>query len=110
VEHGNWEILGFRVGDFAYITDTNGVPEQSRELLQGLKVLALDGLRMAPPHPTHFTIPEAVEAGKEIGAEMTYLMHVSHDVDHATVASDLPDGFDLAWDGLVIELPEDDLE
>lgn len=108
VEHGSWTILGYRIGDFAYITDTNGIPPESRELLRGLKVLALDGLRPSPPHPTHFTIPEAVEAGREIAAEQTYIIHVSHDVDHETVEKSLPDGFALAWDGLVLDLPEGD--
>lgn len=105
VTHGNWTILGFRIGDFAYITDTNGIPDGSRPLLENLRVLAIDGLRSSPAHPTHFTIPEAVEAGRKIGADMTYLIHMSHDVEHEATARTLPAGFDLAWDGLVIELP-----
>lgn len=108
VSHGKWTIFGFRIGDFAYITDTNGIPDESRPLLENLRVLAIDGLRHEPPHPTHFTIPEAIETAKEIGAGMTYLIHMSHDVDHGPSARDLPPGFDLAWDGLVLELPDGD--
>ena len=104
VDHGEWTILGFRIGDFAYITDTNGIPAKSRSLLEGVKVLALDGLRPAPPHPTHFTIPEAVEAVRQIGIPETWLMHLSHDVDHSKVESSLPPGIRLAWDGLVLEI------
>lgn len=106
VTHGKWTILGFRIGDFAYITDTNGIPPESRPLLENLKVLAIDGLRQSPAHPTHFTIPETVKVAREIGAESTYLIHMSHDVDHQTTVDELPAGIDLATDGLVIELPE----
>jgi len=106
VAHGDWTILGFRIGNFAYITDTNGVPPASMKLLEGLEALALDGLRPAPHHPTHFTIPEAVVVAKEIGAKMTYLIHVTHEVDHETVEAALPDGVRLAYDGLELELDE----
>ncbi len=106
VRHGDWTILGYRIGPFAYITDTNGIPEESMRLLEGVEVLALDGLRLAPPHPTHFTIDEAVEAARPIGAKTTYLIHLSHDVDHETVDSKLPPGFKLAWDGLTLEFAD----
>lgn len=106
VTHGKWTILGFRIGNFAYITDTNGIPAESRSLLEGLEVLALDGLRPAPPHPTHFTIPETVEVAKEIDARTTYVIHMSHDVDHETVNATLPPRIELAWDGLVIDLAD----
>ncbi|HVT45741.1 MAG TPA: MBL fold metallo-hydrolase [Thermoanaerobaculia bacterium] len=104
VRHGDWSIYGYRIGDFAYITDTNGIPDASLELLEGLEVLALDGLRPAPRHPTHFTIDEAVEAGRLIGAETTYLIHIAHEVDHGAVQQELPEGFQLAWDGLSLEV------
>lgn len=100
VEHGDWMILGFRIGPFAYITDTNGIPPMTRKLLEGVDVLALDGLRPAPAHPTHFTIGEAVDAAKQIGARMTYLIHLTHEVDHETVDATLPPDVRLAWDGL----------
>lgn len=103
VRHGDWMIYGYRIGPFAYITDTNGIPPESRELLRGIRVLALDGLRPAPPHPTHFTIDEAIATGRELGAEETYLIHLTHDIDHETVDSTLPSGFHLAYDGLVLE-------
>lgn len=104
VAHGNWTILGFRIGGFAYITDTNGIPASTRESLSGIEVLALDGLRKSPSHPTHFTIDEAIDAAREIGAPLTYLMHLSHDVDHDEVEQGLPEGFRLAYDGLTLEL------
>jgi len=104
VLHGDWTILGFRIGSFAYITDTNGIPDESMRLLEGVEVLALDGLRPSPRHPTHFTIEEAVEAAQKIGARETWLIHLTHEIDHAKVEATLPPGVRLAWDGLRLEL------
>jgi len=104
VLHGEWTILGFRIGSFGYITDTNGIPPESMKLLEGLDVLALDALRPAPKHPTHFTIPEAITVAQEIGAKKTYLIHLTHEVDHEVVDATLPEGVALAYDGLELEL------
>jgi len=104
VRHGDWTILGFRIGNFAYITDTNGIPQASREILRGVEALALDGLRYAPPHSTHFTIDEAVDTAHEIGIPQTWLIHMSHDVEHEEVDAGLPAGVHLAFDGLVLDL------
>lgn len=103
VRHGDWTILGYRIGSFAYITDTNGIPDQSLPLLEGIDTLALDGLRPSPPHPTHFTIGEAVAASQRVAPRMTYLIHLAHEVDHATVEATLPENVRLAWDGLRLE-------
>jgi phosphoribosyl 1,2-cyclic phosphate phosphodiesterase len=104
VDHGDWTIYGFRIGDFAYITDTNGIPAESMRLLEGVEILALDGLRPAPRHPTHFITSEAVECALEIGARETWLIHLTHEVDHEEVEATLPAGIRLAYDGLVLEL------
>ncbi|HYR27262.1 MAG TPA: MBL fold metallo-hydrolase [Thermoanaerobaculia bacterium] len=103
VDHGDWTILGFRIGNFAYITDTNGIPDASMELLRGVEVLALDGLRPAPRHPTHFVIAEAVEIAQRIGARETWLIHLTHEVEHDEIEATLPEGIRLAYDGLVLE-------
>ena len=103
VAHGDWTIYGYRVGPFAYITDTNGIPDSSIKLLEGIDTLALDGLRPSPPHPTHYTIGEAVEVAKRIGARITYLIHLTHEVDHAETEARLPAGVKLAYDGLQLE-------
>ncbi|MFP5247501.1 MAG: MBL fold metallo-hydrolase [Thermoanaerobaculia bacterium] len=103
VSHGDWTILGFRIGSFAYITDTNGIPPASMRLLEGIDILALDGLRPAPRHPTHFTIDEAVQLAQQIGPRETWLIHLAHEVMHAEVDAKLPDGIRLAYDGLVLE-------
>ncbi len=100
--HGKLPILGFRVGNFAYLTDTNGIPDASLKLLGDLDTLVLDGLRPFP-HLAHFSIPEAIDAAREIGARQTYLVHMSHHVSHAEVNAALPFGISLAYDGLQIE-------
>jgi phosphoribosyl 1,2-cyclic phosphate phosphodiesterase len=104
VTHGEWTILGFRIGRFAYITDTNGIPPESMKLLEGIEVLALDGLRPSPPHPTHFTIAEAIACAEKIGAKTTYLIHLTHDMDHDELEATLPAGVRLAYDGLRLEV------
>jgi phosphoribosyl 1,2-cyclic phosphate phosphodiesterase len=103
VQHGDWTILGFRVGPFAYITDTNGIPDQTMRLLEGVESLALDALRPAPRHPTHFTIDEALAAAQKVGAKETWLIHLAHEVSHAEVEARLPEGVRLAYDGLRLE-------
>jgi len=103
VTHGDWTILGFRIGPFAYITDTNGIPPESMKLLEGVDTLALDGLRPAPPHPTHFTVSQAIDCAQQIGARITYLIHLTHEVDHEELEAQLPAGVRLAYDGLELE-------
>jgi phosphoribosyl 1,2-cyclic phosphate phosphodiesterase len=103
VRHGRWQILGFRFGRFAYLTDCNEVPTSSRCLLEGLDVLVLDALRHRP-HPTHFTLSEAIATAREIGARQTYFTHIAHDLGHAATSATLPAGMALAHDGLEIEI------
>ena len=104
IRHGSWHILGFRVGRFAYLTDCNGIPESSRPLLDGLEYLVLDALRKRP-HPTHFTIAEAVQVARGIGARRTLFTHIAHELGHADTCAVLPTGMALAHDGLTIEVP-----
>jgi phosphoribosyl 1,2-cyclic phosphate phosphodiesterase len=98
VRHGTWTILGFRFGNFAYLTDCNAIPDASLALLQGLDVLVLDALRHRP-HPTHFTVAQAVEVAKTIGAKSTLLTHICHDLGHVETSAKLPPGVSLAYDG-----------
>ncbi len=107
VLHGEWTILGFRIGGFAYITDTNGIPESTMPLLEGVDVVALDALRPSPRHPTHFTIDESVACARRINARQTWLIHLAHEVDHAAVEATLPDGIRLAYDGLEIRMKDE---
>jgi len=102
--HGRMPVLGYRIGDVAYCTDCSEIPEASRRLLRGLEVLILDALRRRP-HPTHFNLEQAVEVAREIGARKTYFTHIAHELGHAQTNAELPDGMELAWDGLVCESP-----
>ncbi len=97
--HGHAPVLGFRVGRFAYLTDCNSVPDETLAQLHGLEVLVLDALRHRP-HPTHFSLTEAVEMAGRIGASRTYFTHMCHDLGHAATCATLPEGVTLAYDGL----------
>ena len=103
LQHGRYQVLGFRCGNIAYCTDTNGIPDTSCELLQRLDVLILDGLRHRP-HPTHFSLAEAVEAAQQLQPRRTLFTHICHDLDHEATNSTLPPGMELAYDGLVLPL------
>ena len=101
--HGRIMSCGWRVGDVAYLTDTNGIPPDSMRLLRELEVMVIDALRPRP-HPTHFSIDEALEVIAELRPGRALLTHLNHEVDHAAVSAELPPGVELAYDGLVVEL------
>lgn len=100
--HGDLPLFGYRIGRFAYLTDTNRIPEESFALLEGLDVLVLDALR-EEHHPTHYTIDEAVDVARRIGAAQTYFVHMTHSVSHADTDARLPEGMHLGYDGLTFE-------
>jgi len=100
--HGERPILGLRFGGFAYLTDCSRIPDSSWALLEGLEVLVIDALRDRP-HPTHFTVAEAIDASRRIAPRRTYFTHMCHDLPHAATSARLPDGMELAYDGLVVE-------
>ena len=102
--HGERPILGLRIGRFAYLTDCSRIPDESWPLLEGLDTLVLDALRDTP-HATHFTVEEAVEAATRIAARRTYFTHMCHDLRHEPTCARLPAGMTLAYDGLVLEMP-----
>jgi phosphoribosyl 1,2-cyclic phosphate phosphodiesterase len=104
VPHGHVEVYGFRIGDLGYITDAKRLPTRTLEALRGVRVLVLNALWYGRPHPTHFNVEEAVEVALEIGAEETYLTHLSHRVGHADLIQRLPAGILPAHDGLVVEV------
>lgn len=101
--HGRLEVYGYRIGDFAYLTDCSAIPDASRELLAGVDTLVLDALRYRP-HSTHFHLAAAVEEARRIGARRTYFTHLAHDIDATAVEIELPPGMELAHDGLRLEL------
>jgi phosphoribosyl 1,2-cyclic phosphate phosphodiesterase len=101
IMHGEAEILGFRIGDFAYLTDCSEIPEASISQLCGLDTLVIDGLRPRP-HRTHFSLGQACLAAARLRPRQTFLTHLTHNVDHAAVDMSLPAGIRLAYDGLCI--------
>jgi len=116
--HGRLPILGFRFDmdsekspdnplPLAYCTDVSAIPPETWPQLEGLRTLVLDGLRHRR-HPTHFSIGQAVSVAQQIGAERTLLIHMSHEVSHAAMEDDLPEGIELAYDGQILGCEEKD--
>ncbi len=104
MKHGpHFNVLGFRIGDFAYCTDTNFIPPTSLERLRGVKTLVIGALRMEP-HPTHFNLQEAIDVARDVGAERTLLTHTGHQLDYHKTCDWLPPGIDMAYDGLQVEI------
>jgi phosphoribosyl 1,2-cyclic phosphate phosphodiesterase len=104
LKHGpRFDVLGFRIRDVAYCTDTNAIPDESWPLLQGLDVLILDALRPRN-HITHFSLPEAIEVAHALRARRTYFTHLAHDLLHEETNQSLPSAMQLAYDGLTILL------
>jgi phosphoribosyl 1,2-cyclic phosphate phosphodiesterase len=113
--HGRLPIVGFRIESLptaaaatadgflplAYCTDVSGVPPESWRHLAGLRTLVLDALRKRK-HPTHFSIDEALHVAHEVGAHVTYFIHITHDLLHAPTDAELPENIHLAHDGLVL--------
>jgi phosphoribosyl 1,2-cyclic phosphate phosphodiesterase len=104
--HGNSSVLGFRVGNAAYLTDHSDIPEEAKAKLRNLDVLFLDALRHRP-HPTHSTVARAVEWVQELAPRRAYFTHLSHDLGHAQTNAALPANAQLAYDGLDIEVRND---
>jgi len=101
VQHGRLEISGFRFGRAAYLTDVNTIPESSFALLEGLDLLVLSALRHKP-HPSHATLEQAIGWARRIGARRTWFTHMAHELGHEETNRMLPDGIELAYDGLTL--------
>lgn len=100
VLHANLPILGFRIGEMAYITDASTLPMETIKQLRGLKLLILNALRIQQ-HPSHFSLEEAIRMAHQIGAEQTYFTHCCHRIGlYEEVSQTLPDTMHLAYDGL----------
>ena len=102
VMHGTTPVNGLRVGTFAYVTDCNAIPPESRARLRGLDVLVLDALRHKA-HPTHFTLEESIAVAASLAPARTLFTHMAHDLPHEATCAALPATVSLAYDGLVVE-------
>ena len=104
VFHGKMPIVGYRIGDFAYITDAKSIPEEEKMKLYGLKVLIVNALR-EKEHFAHFTLREALDLIEELQPQKAYLTHISHELGlHGDVENILPNNVHLAFDGEVIDV------
>lgn len=101
-EQVGMRIDGFRFGDMAYVTDIHHYPETIFEDLCGVKTLVISALRFPASH-MHFTVDQAIEFSKKVGAEKTWLIHVSHELDHEKTNAYLPENIRMAYDGLNIK-------
>jgi len=106
VWHGEMPVLGFRFGDFAYLTDCNRIDETSMALVAGVDTLVIDALRDRP-HVTHFSVAEALEVIARLSPRRAYMTHMTHDLGHAATSARLPGGVELAYDGLVLDVRVD---
>ncbi|GIW91854.1 MAG: MBL fold metallo-hydrolase [Pirellulaceae bacterium] len=102
VPHGTWMITAYRIGALGYVTDASTVPPSAIMALRGVRVLVLNALR-AEPHPTHLSIAEAGRVAQEVGAQRTFLVHMTHSVDYRADYG-LPPEVTFAYDGLEIEV------
>jgi phosphoribosyl 1,2-cyclic phosphate phosphodiesterase len=104
VMHYKLPVLGFRINDFTYITDAKTVSESEIQKIKGTKTLVINALQ-TQSHISHFTLDEAIVFAQQIGAEKTYLTHISHRLGlHKGMSADLPPGIEFAYDGLKLNL------
>lgn len=99
VKHGRANILGYRIGNLAYLTDVSEIPDESMQLLQGLDVLLLDCLRYKPHH-THINLEQSLAYAERIAAGNTYLIHMTHELEYAEVSANLAACVHVGYDGL----------
>lgn len=100
VMHREMPVLGFRIGDFTYITDANYISASEKEKIKGSSVLVLNALR-PQVHPTHFNLAQAIAVANELAIPMVYFTHFSHQIGlHNDVEASLPDSIRMAYDGL----------
>ncbi len=103
VPHGFIDVFAYRIGPLAYVTDAKSIPDDAMALFRGAKVLVVNAL-FRTEHPTHLSVPEALRVAKAVGAERTYLTHLTHDNFHADLEAELPRGVAPAFDGLTVRI------
>lgn len=106
VKHGLLDVMGFRLGDFAFVTDASEIDRETAERIRGCRTLVLNALRHRP-HSTHLSLVDAVEFARSVGANRTLLVHMTHHLEHHGTNAVLPDGIELAWDGCTFPFAPD---
>jgi phosphoribosyl 1,2-cyclic phosphate phosphodiesterase len=102
VRHGSLPVFGYRFANMAYVTDCNFISDESKRMLDHLDLLILSAIRYQP-HPTHFSLNEALEVIREVAPKRAILTHLSHAFDYSKVNAELPKGIELAYDGMRID-------
>lgn len=103
IMHNKLPILGYRFGDFAYITDMKSIHDEEVPFLQGVKTLVVNALRFDKPHHSHMLVADAIAFSRRVGAQKTYLVHCTHQIGlHDDANRRLPEGFMFPYDGMVI--------
>jgi len=104
VPHGPITVFAWRIGGLAYVTDAKCVPADAVSMLKGASVLVINAL-FRTEHPTHLSIPEALDVSRQVGAHRTFLTHLTHDNFHADLEAELlPKGITPAFDGLTVRI------
>ena len=104
LKHLYLPVFGYRIGNFAYLTDFNGIDEAEFEKLKNLDLLVIDSLRITQ-HPSHNSLEEALAFTAKIKAKKTYLIHIDHSMGlHEEVEKILPENVRIAYDGLCLTL------
>ena len=104
VHHLKMPVLGFRFGNFTYITDANHIDDKEKAKIKGSEILVINALRKKE-HISHFNLQQAIDLAEELKIPKTFLTHISHQLGlHDEVNKELPAGIQLAWDGLQVEI------
>lgn len=103
IKHGNSDIYGYKIGEIAYLTDVSVIPEQSVALLKGVKILLLDCLRYKT-HYSHINLEQSLHYASLIGAEATYLIHMTHELEYSVLSALLPNNVFVGYDGLKVNI------
>ena len=103
VPHGAITVFAYRLGPLVYVTDAKSVPPAALQRMKGARVLVINAL-LRTGHPTHLSLPEALRVAEQVGAERTYLTHLTHENLHANLEAELPRGIAPAFDGLVVRV------
>lgn len=103
IEHAQWIITGYRIGNMAYLTDCSGIPEHSKESLKDLDILIIGALRYKP-HPAHLSVDEALEIIEELKPKRAFFTHMGHELDYVELSGRLPAGVEPAYDGMQIDI------
>ncbi len=106
IQHGTWTITGFRIGELGYVTDASAIPPSSLAQLRGLDLLVLNALRLTP-HPTHFSLEQALAMIDELQPRRALLVHMTHELEHHKINAMLPEHVRLAYDGQIVEIADE---